>query len=242
MSSSVSVASASSGSSAVSLAQQTLGLADPPLDVPAEAVLLLVGLPQPVQLGRRLAPGLVDLGLALGGRALRRGGGVPLVGAPRGSRRRPRRPSPASAAARAVLGGLQLRAQLVTGSWAASSSRSARARQARVERRPIPAQRLHGDAGLDRRLRASAAARASRPVRRARRRPGARAPRRRVSSQGAQPLRRAAPAPYAGRARSRSRRGSRSAPPVMSASAASICSLQERDLLPRSPPGAAAAA
>ena len=74
-SSSVDRASASCGSRLVPLADQALGLADPPLDVAAEPVLLLVGLAEPVELGRRLAPGPVDLGLA-----------------PRRRRARPRRP------------------------------------------------------------------------------------------------------------------------------------------------------
>jgi hypothetical protein len=63
----------------VALAQQTFGVADPALDVSPETVVLLVGLPQSVELGGCLAPCLVDLGFEGRRRTLRRGGGVPLV-------------------------------------------------------------------------------------------------------------------------------------------------------------------
>ena len=50
----------------VTLADQALGVADAPLDVAAGAVVVLVGLAQPFELGGGIAPRLVDTGLTLG--------------------------------------------------------------------------------------------------------------------------------------------------------------------------------
>ncbi len=150
-SSSVSVARADLRLEAVSFAQKTLGVANPSLDVPAEPVVLLVGLPQPVELGRRLTPGLVDLGFAGRRRALRRGGGVPLV----------------AGFARAVLGSgggllgrhprrlrlLQCRSQLLRIVCRCLVPLGLQSRPPRVRRRAIPSEGLHHHARLDRRLR-----------------------------------------------------------------------------------------
>ena len=100
------------------LPEQPLGLADPALDVTARAVLLVVALAQPVELGGRVAPGLVDRGLAFGASARsapaaavaslgRRGGGLRRPGRrpPRRRRAPARRPRASARSCHGIVGG-----------------------------------------------------------------------------------------------------------------------------------------
>ena len=134
----------------VALAQDALGVADPALEVAARAVLVLVGLAEPLELGGRLPPQTVHLRLLVRGRPLggrrgrprgrpglegRLGGGEPLLRVGSGARR--------------LLG---LGAERVRVLPCEGVALGAQGRQLRLDPVALAPERLHGDAGLDRRL------------------------------------------------------------------------------------------
>ena len=151
-SSSVSSASASSGSRRWPSRMRRSASRDPPLDVAAEAVLVLVRLAEAIELGRGLAPRAVDRGLRLRRRSAR-----PRPRASRAVDAASAASSAFSIACSAASGPLRPprgRRAAGSGSCAASASRSrAELDQTGVERRPVAAERLDRDARGDRRLR-----------------------------------------------------------------------------------------
>ena len=220
----------------VSLPQETFGVRDAPLDVAAEPVLVLVGLAETVELGGRLAPRPIDLGLSLGGRAL--GLGRHVAGVRRGERGVvgvDHRPSACVRAASAVSSS----ARSWIGSCMASVSRSARtrrgARRARWSRRRVSTA-TRADTGCCGVRGSSGISSGS----------GSASPRR--SRHAAMPSSRAStrcrrfPLPSADPASSAPMTERRSAAEVMSASAASTCSWRNVTSAPISAAAAPASA
>ncbi len=135
----------------MSLPDQALGLADPPLDVAARAVLFLVALPEPVELGGGVPPRLVDGRLALRGLPLDLGGGLTgRLGRRGGLFEAPDRLLGLGAR---VFGGLEIGAQANGVVGREPVALGAQLVQARVVHPAVAAQGLHRDTLLHGRLR-----------------------------------------------------------------------------------------
>ncbi len=134
----------------VTLSQHALGVPDPAFEVAARAILVLVRLAEPLELGRGLSPQPVQLRLLVGRRALggrrgrpcgdprlqrRLGGGQPMLRLGAGARRL------VGPGAQRV--GILRRQRVALG---------ADGRQPRLDPVALAAERFHGDPGLDRGL------------------------------------------------------------------------------------------